>query len=507
MLSSRDLRYLSEIYADKPDVKRFQDVLDQHPQVTMYQVVKGSEVTPIDLAGPLHPTSAISGDLVIVGAELSSLCTAIEAAEKGMHVVVVYAGPLGGLSADTGGNLRYFDIMQPSSHPIGQAKLWHEAMGSKAWMSIAPDTDSRIRSYLTTHYANRIELIKTKSYDGLWVEMSGHAIKQVDTPEGVAATAPVFIDGDPESRVAEKSGVPYTTDTPHMSCGMTFDVSPIDEDTLDRLADDKRVSPEAIERMAGVTAAQVAADPLASAVLKKLQVNIATDFVIRGPDHAYGFCGLAAGYGFYAACVAIRSPSDDLTWLNQRRYVSGFNIARFGTKCAFNSISYRFMKNWLQHSHSLDIDPTFAPIRNTEMPLLTTYLRAISELPSLEVRMPPQFYIRSSTAFFTLLHPYTASEFNGPKTGPYYTHYPMDLRDLFFREKDNFATVTKYVKAAKGKNFWTARASAAETTVPNLYLVNKCGVTPTYSGGLRTEQSAINLGAAVVDALATKQLP
>jgi hypothetical protein len=133
------------------------------------------------------------------------------------------------------------------------------------------------------------------------------------------------------------------------------------------------------------------------------------------------------------------------------------------------------------------------------------YLRYVTGAPGIEVRMPPQFYVRGSSAFFTLLHPYEASEFNGPKAGQYYTNYPMDLRDLFPRDVASWNVVMSYVKAAKGKHFWQARASASETAVPNLFLVNKCGVTPTYSGGQRTEQSAINLGAAVADELASRK--
>ena len=48
------------------------------------------------------------------------------------------------------------------------------------------------------------------------------------------------------------------------------------------------------------------------------------------------------------------------------RFVSGFNIARYRNQASFNSISYRFLKNWQQHSHSLETDPTFAPIVRTE---------------------------------------------------------------------------------------------------------------------------------------------
>ncbi len=509
LISSRDVLYLISQYKDDtahPAIAaNLQKTLDKNPQCTMFLVTKDHNLDPYSFGGAVTADKTRSGDVVVIGAELSSLCTAVQAAERGMHVVVLYSGPLGGMSADTGGNLRYFDVQGNTTHPLGQEKIWHEGLGVKAWVSIPSDTDRRLRSFLVTKYAGRIDLVPTKSYDSLWVVKSGDAIQQINTLEGVAVKGGSYIDGDPESRVAEKAGVPFTLDTPHMSDGLIFDVHGLTQDVLDTLSEDSKTQPEAIEAQIGVTADQVAADKNASVLLKKLRVNIDSDFFVEGATHCYGYCGLAMGFGFYMACEQIKNPSADLEWLNGRRYVSGFNIARFGDQGSFNSISYRFMKDWLQHSHSLDTDPTFAPIKRTEIPALQDYLRYVSGSKGLAVRMPQQFYVRSSSAFFNLIHPYTASEFNRPKQGTYYTTYPMDLRDLFPRDAASWAAVMGYVKQAKGKHFWQARASAAETAVPNLFLVNKCGVTPDYSGGQRTEQSAINLGAALADDLAAKK--
>ncbi|MHB8635683.1 MAG: FAD-dependent oxidoreductase [Fimbriimonadaceae bacterium] len=508
-MSSRDLIYLIGQYKNDPKhadvVARMRAVIDHNPQCTMFLAAKGGKLAPYNYAGQVAAERTVAGDVVVVGAELSSLSTAVQAAERGLHVVVLFAGPLGGMSADTGGNLRYFDVQGSTSHPLGQQKVWHDGLGVKAWVTIPPDTDSLLRAFLVRDYSGRIDLVQTQSYDGLWVVKQGDAIEQIETPEGVAVRAPWFVDSDPESRVAEKAGVPFTLDTPHMSDGMTFDVTNLDSAAYDQLANDDKVHPSGIESLVGVTPRQIADDKTAAGLAKKLRVNINSDFFIVGATHSYGYCGLAMGFGFYMACRELKDPSPDLAWLNGRRFVSGFNISKFGADASFNSISYRFMKNWLQHSHSLTTDPTFAPIVRTEIPALQSYLRYVTGSPDLTVRMPPQFYVRSPSAFFKLLHPYTAAEFNGPKTGPYFTHYPMDLRDLFPRDQASWTAVMKYVKEAKGKHFWNARASAAETTISNLFLVNKCGVTPAFSGGQRTEQSAVNLGAAVADELASRK--
>ena len=58
-----------------------------------------------------------------------------------------------------------------------------------------------------------------------------------------------------------------------------------------------------------------------------------------------------------------------------------------------------------------------------------------------------------------------------------------------------------YVKKARGKHFWNARASSTQTEIDNLYLINKDGVTPTYSGGQRIIGNLINQGAALARTL------
>ena len=115
--------------------------------------------------------------------------------------------------------------------------------------------------------------------------------------------------------------------------------------------------------------------------------------------------------------------------------------------------------------------------------------------------MPSQFYVRKSTAFFKTLHPYERDEFNHKATTRYYKTYPMDLRDLQERDPDGWKRVNHYTRVAKGMRHWDCRASAAETQIPNFYVICKCGITPTFSGGLRIEQNQINMGAAVVAGL------
>jgi hypothetical protein len=138
------------------------------------------------------------------------------------------------------------------------------------------------------------------------------------------------------------------------------------------------------------------------------------------------------------------------------------------------------------------------------MPALNDYLCYVTGDSGLSLQIPHELYVRKSTAFFELLHPYQDSEFNGRIATKFYTFYPMDLRGLHERDPFGWKIVQGFRADAHGKHFWGARASATETRVDNLFLVNKDGVTPAFSGGQRILGSQINMGAALVAALSAK---
>jgi len=516
IVNSRDLAYLKQEYslklagkhpANESALRSTIDLIDKthsgFPQVILFRC-SGSEnqffLTPVSWSEKVKETGSVSGEIVIVGGELSSICTAVAAADAGFSVVLVYAGPLGGLSSDTGANLRFFDIMPHTSHPDCQHKVFFEGLGVHTYPSIPSGTDMRLKAYLHRCYANTITLVHTGSYDSTHVAVVGNSVDSILTDEGVRVKGQYYLDMEPESRLAEKAGIPMDVNTQHLSCGMVFDVNGLRKSDIPFLKGHSRIQPEAIMRLTGVRADQVSVSPDATRSLSSLQRKLARDFFRDGLEYTYGYRGLAQGFDFYMRCIGIVRPGKSIKWLNSCRKVSGFNIAIHPDSGTFNSVSYTFKKNILQHSHSL-LDAEYAPIRNVEIPMLERYLRYVTGNTLLTVRMPGQFYVRKATAFFKTSAPYTKDEFNHDPTTPFYTCYPMDLRDLQPRDPYGWHIVEHYVAQARGKNRWDCRPQSTSTSIINLYLLNKCSVTPAYFGGQRIEGNQINMGAALVQML------
>lgn len=479
------------------------------PQATLFECVEKRghlELAPHDWK-PTTPSSTRTFDVAIIGGELSSITTAMAAADAGYKVGLVVAGPMGGLSSDSGGNMRYFDYYPPTPRSAAQQRLFKEGLGVQGQVSLPPHMTTRLERFLANNYAGRIEVITTRSYDSMSVERNEDAIGSVVLAEGVAVTAGRFLDMDPECRLGEKAGVEVDVDTPTLSYGMVFDVIGIDDQTWANWADPRRSSPGAIMAHCGVTLDQVRADPDASKVLDTLIRMRSKDRVVVRQDFRYGFSSLGEGYHFSMICRALAGDrSEALQWLNKRRVTSGFNVAINGDRGTFNSISYLFNRSFLQHSHSLTNDEIFAPIRNLEIYALQSYLRWVADNPDLRVRMPEQFYVRRSTAFFLTAQPLRRYEENTKGSG-LFTCYSMDLRDLRSRDKTGAGVVNSYIDEARHVGYWPNRASMSATKIRNLYLINKCSATPRYSGGMRIEQNQMNQGAAVVKELVREMPP
>ncbi len=477
-----------------------------HPGATLFTCrirPDGLELTPRDWRPVVATTSECRADVVIVGGELSSLSTAMQAADHGLSVAVVYVAPLGGVAADTGANQRYFDCIAPTPHPPAQWKLFHEGLGMHNWFGIPTDVHGRLLRYLQRAYGDRIRLVRTHSYDSLHVERSGRRLAGLLTDEGVRLSGRYYIDSDPDARVAEKSGLPYDIDTPHLSYGMVFDLNGMRGPDWEALRSHRRITPEAILAHLGVSRTAMTADRRARRSGQLLEARLKSDRV-RGEGRCwFGFQALAQAFDFYQACRGVASPSPELDWLNARRMVSGFNVCELGSTGTFNSISYGLRKNVLQYSHNLHSDPEFAPIRNTEGPALAAFFRYVTGDPEVSARIPPQLYVRKSTAFFRTLHPYRPVEFHTPPP-PHalYVIYALDLRDLHERDRAGWEVVRRYARLSAGRQVWACRASACLTEIDNLFLLNRCGVTPAYSGGLRIEQNQTSTGALLADYLA-----
>ena len=451
------------------------------------------------IPSPIAVKETLAVDAVIFGGEIESIATALAVANTGRHVAVVYDGHLGGLCSDMGANLRYWDGMPDVPRTPAQLELF-DAIGVKGNVAIPIGVEQSIAQLISSKYADRVRLIPVESLDNVRIARST-AIDRVVTDSGIQLTATQFVDTDPECRIGEMAGIEYSVETPNLSYGMVFDLENMTPDDWTGLRDPKMVSLEAIQDYARVRMRPELYEGLLKASILKLKDCLETDFLKIFRNSSFGYKSLAEGFNTYMQLKALREPSAELTWLNAHRVTSGFNISRYKHSANLNSISYSFDETLLQNGHSLATDPLWSSRFRVEAQGMSDYFRDITKNSLLTVRIPNQFYVRRSTAFFKTTDPYTAADFAEMPKSKWWMDYPMDLRDIRFRDAYEQEFYDKMVRAKPEVHRWNCRGTTMATKIPNLFLLNKCAVTPEFSGGLRILQNLINTGQDWVDHL------
>ncbi|MCX6358868.1 MAG: hypothetical protein NT029_03595 [Armatimonadetes bacterium] len=457
----------------------------------------GLSLTPLDWSPkPVRDTRTVRADVVVVGGEIESIVTAMAAADAGATVALVHAGPLGGLTADTGGNLRYFDCIPGTPHPRQQAALFRQGLGMRTgdWVCIPADTDGKIRAFLRRRYAG-ITALGTRSYNSLQIRKGAAGVSSITTEEGMRLIGAAVLDAEPEGIVAEKAGLPMSIDVPNLAYGLVFDVNGIRPGDWPALRDRRRYAPERILGAAGVTEARLAASADGREALRRMRRAMRQDHVMANQVYQLGYQALAQGFDLWMHCLAVRKPGADVTWLNARRCSSGFNVTAPIDHATFNSLSYRLDRTVLQHDHDLARDAEFAPIRATEGPQLEAYLRWVAGNPALRVRLPAQFYVRRASAAFATDAPYGPADFVPEKPDGLWMTYQMDYRNLTPRDTWDADMIRKAWSRGAGRYVWACRGSSLRSAVPNLYLLNRSGVPMEWYGGLRIVQGMVNTGA------------
>lgn len=474
------------------------------PQAVRFQIAAhGANLTMVPLCWRDAPATRrqVAADVVIVGGEFEAVVTAMAAADRGMKVALLYAGSLGGLVSDTGGNLRYFDGIPGTPRPTEQLRLFHDGLGMARGnlVSLPTDISARLRRYLARRYSGRIISVETASYDSLHVAKDGSSISHLSTDEGVVVTGRRYVDMDPESRVAEKAGLPITIDTPNMSYGVVFDVTGIQPGDWANLRRGSLVSPARILAFAGVPESAAHRGNSLAAYVAKQRRRQGQNFVCTSTYYRFGYSALAEGFNLYMHCLGAREPSNaGLQWLNSVRCTSGFNISQYGGRTTFNSISYHLPMTVLQHDHNLQTDAAFSPIRDIDMPALTRYLQWVTGNSRIRVVMPRQFYVRTPTAFFPTVRPYEPNDFVSHPQTRLWMVYEMDFRDARPRDRFEYPLFHSMFAGNGGRKRWDCRPTSTDTTIPNLFLLNKCAMTPRYSGGLRILQNLTSTGVALM---------
>lgn len=441
----------------------------------------------------------LNPDLAIVGGELEAVTTAMAAAKKGQKVVIVTDTDLGGLSSDTAGNMRFVDSMPGTVRTPAQLELY-KAIGLEDNVGVPAQTGDKIGSHLEEAYKDKIEVVRVAKISNLLVEKSSD-LKSITTDTGIKIEAARFLDMDPESRLAELSGLELDINTPALSYGLVFDLENIEEKDYKSLENKLFLTPESILKYVGVRWDEVKDNKLVKTSYEKLLQCLKREKNFIAPTYSLGYISVAEGFNFMMQVRGAVKPTEDLKWLNEKRMSSGFNIAHYKDSATLNSMSYMIPATILQHEHSLSKDPEWKAITQTEVPALQEYFQYVTGNMAMQVRISDEFYVRRSTANVKTLHPFTEADFTkGPSTKWWMT-YMLDFRDLRPRDDYDKELFRQIVRTTHGRRWWICRPSTMETEIPNLYVLNKCAVTPQYSGGLRIIQNLINTGQAWVESL------
>lgn len=509
------LRRAADDMAEGPERERYRRTIQlaeearrAWPQVTRFQVEadgQGMTLSPLDWDPQPRIARELKTRLAVVGGELESIIIAMAAADRGWPVVLVYAGPLGGLCSDTGGNLRYFDGEPFLPRPPEQLRLFRDALGMAAnnFWALPPGISGRLERYLRSYYAKSITLLRTATYNSLHVEMRADALTGIVTGEGTRVVAKTYIDTEPEGRVGEKAGLTPSVITPNLSYGLVFDVEGLRASDWMHLP--AHVTPERVCAMAGMSLGDLPGDSAAHRSAEAMRRMSATERTHIFTNTRFGYSTLAEGFNLFMQCRGLRDTNPALRWLNKARCTSGFNISIAGGLATFNSVSYHLVASVLQEDHDLRQSEQLRPLTKVEQPGLRDYLASFFQDRNVRVVFPPQFYVRKASAVFAMAHPYGSQDFLNlmprPNGDGLWMSYAMDLRDLRPRDDIERASMLDFEGFAGGRRTWGCRGSAAKTAVGNLYLVSKSAMPARYYGGMRILQNLINTGAALVNDL------
>ncbi len=444
--------------------------------------------------------------VLVVGGELEAVTTAIEAADKGLTVALLFARPLGGLSTDSAGNMRFFDGVQEAPKTAVQQKLLHDGLGMSAdnqW-ALPQGVSDKLQTYLSSSYPG-IRLIPTRSYDSMHIDYNGDEIVAVTTEEGIKVAGKEVIDMDPESRLAEKVGLPATFEMPNMATGLVFDVQGLGQADFKDLSQSTTVSPERILQICDISPQQAESDPTVLYAIKHMELASKKEKTYFNPHTAYGFDNVGTGFDLYMHLQELKEVNAErratLHDLNRMRNMDGFNMAFSDHQATINSLNYNLPKAIQQHSHNIAHDSSLAPFRDVEIPLLQRYFGSISSKP-VSIRIPDQFYVRKAALAYQTLHQYSESDMSGHRSDLWMT-YPMDVRGT--RPLDRYDHAADQVHAAAkkiGLAAWDINPYTTITSISNLYLNNKSSLSPKFVGNLRIIQNLIGTGVALVDKIA-----
>lgn len=507
------------------------------PQAVHFQLQstdRGLTLVPLDYTEQISVTERHRTELAIVGGELESIAAAIEAADEGIGVTLVFASPLGGLSADSGGNMRYFDAMQASDQgtvPRTEAhrKLFEDALGMKGsnlW-SIPGYTHERLLAYLKQAYTGQIELVETQSLDALHYTFDSLTERHtITTAEGYLLQTNNVLDTSPEAVVGEKAGLPMTIETLNLGYGLVFDAEGLTEQDLNALVNDpSRFHPDAILESAGVQphehASFLRSHQVINTQYQEVLALLRTPKATNGNRYiSWGYSLLGEAFQLFGLVSAARPPAalqhaaSTLQLLGEHRDVTNFNVAHHEDgSVTFNSLNYHFPKAIRQGDRSLrQQNDQLTESMAVEKVLLETFFRQMLG-NAITVRIPPELYVRQQTFALQMPRPYDfETDFNKSADGDRAMRYPLDTRATLPRHQwdESYARFTSFEQnsGTQGKPVtWRANPSATRSSIPGLLMVNKNTWPADLMPCLRILQHQIAVAVAAVRDVVKPSLP
>ena len=378
-----------------------------YPQAIKFKLVENNgylSLEPVDYLENIEVKETIKGDVVIIGNELESVVGAMAAARNGKKVILVYSGPLGGLSSDKGGNMRYFDFVLVEASVTPEMREVFEALEmnqpGKQWV-IPNGVEEKLLTLIREKYPN-IQLLNTRTFNSILVNKNNGKIESILTEEGQEIKGVYYLDTTPDGILAIKAGIPFTVETLNLAYGVVFDLKYLTENDLRRL---ENIKIYRILEISNLTLDEVTTNEELKTLYKEL---------IDAPKGAnnyefytrWGYQFLAKAFKFYLKAKALKNPEDVILQKTAEEViVDGFNVAirdsENGYEATFNSLSFNSDKSYHQGDHNiLKENDILLQMARRAVEEFGEFIKEFTGNKYVKAIIPEELYVRQQTVAF-----------------------------------------------------------------------------------------------------------
>lgn len=377
-----------------------------YPQAIKFKLVENNgylSLEPVDYLENIEVKETIKGDVVIIGNELESIVGAMAAARNGKKVILVYSGPLGGLSSDKGGNMRYFDFVieasvTPEMREVFEALEMNQP--GKQWV-IPNGVEEKLLTLIREKYPN-IQLLNTRTFNSILVNKNNGKIESILTEEGQEIKGVYYLDTTPDGILAVKAGIPFTVETLNLAYGVVFDLKYLTENDLRRL---ENIKIDRVLEISNLTLDEVTTNEELKTLYEELRKTPKGankyEFYTR-----WGYQFLAKAFKFYLKAKALKNPQDILLQKTaEEAIVDGFNVAirdsENGYEATFNSLSFNSDKSYHQGDHNvLKENDLLFQIARRAVEEFGEFIKELTGNKYVKPIIPEELYVRQQTVAF-----------------------------------------------------------------------------------------------------------